>query len=141
MLDSSQIKGCDFCRETTAMLTAGRHPLTERVVELFVPNDTVMSRASDRLQANPDSMPCYATVIGLRPKIFASMSVADACFDTGPAAVSGGDGPELLRQELLCEAGGPHRLHGAHRILCARRKGVSGGSAVSILQPLQSVLT
>ncbi len=28
----------------------GRHPLTERVVNLFVPNDTVMDRASERIQ-------------------------------------------------------------------------------------------
>ena len=31
---------------------AGRHPLTERVVDLFVPNDTVMGRTNDRIQVS-----------------------------------------------------------------------------------------
>ena len=34
----------------TAVLAAGRHPLTERVVELYVPNDTIMGPAAERLQ-------------------------------------------------------------------------------------------
>jgi DNA mismatch repair ATPase MutS len=37
------------------VLDAGRHPLTERVVELFVANDTVMGRANDRLQVSQSS--------------------------------------------------------------------------------------